>query len=133
MFRSNSQRFSGNQTYLKSPQFTQLLQKLNIWSHEARFNLEEFCHLGNFLLSLSGSVMTSTAPEIFYDYCGIARLVTDNRMKIDLRYDNNMYCKVTLKLPQTKTLKLTIDNFRVSLVTLTTFNESFDNFFYLSV
>ena len=68
-------------------------------------------------------------PEISYDYCGIARLVTDNRMKIDLPYDNNVNCRVTLKLPQTKTFKLTIDNFRVSLVRLTTFNESFDNFF----
>ena len=78
--------------------------------------LKNFAILAIFFSPCLVSVMTSTAPEIFYDYCGIARLVTDNRMKIDLRYDNNMYCKVTLKLPQTKTLKLTIDNFRVSLV-----------------
>ena len=73
-------------------------------------------------------------PEISTDTCKLVELVSYNRMKIDLRYDDyRKLCTVNLEFPQWSTLKLTIDNFRVSLVTLTTFNESFDNFFYLSV
>merc|ERR1711953_699612 len=69
-------------------------------------------------LKCSGSTMTGSIipsalppPEILRNDCGLAQLVTDNQLKIDLRYNNNMNCYVTLKLPETKTLKLTIDNF----------------------
>ena len=78
--------------------------------------LKNFAILAIFFSPCLISATTSTGPEIVLDDCGLAELVTDHRMKIDLRYDNNMNCRVTLKLPQTKTFKLTIDNFRVSLV-----------------
>merc|ERR1712004_594686 len=50
-------------------------------------------------------------PEILRDDCGLAELVTDNRLKINLDYRNYMNCYVTLSLPESKNLKLTIDNF----------------------
>ena len=55
-------------------------------------------------------------PEIEKDDCGLAKLVTDNRLKIFLRYSNGMNCYVTLKLPETRTLELTVDNYKVSLI-----------------
>ena len=74
-------------------------------------------------LKCSGSTMTGSIipsalppPEILRNDCGLAQLVTDNQLKIDLRYNSNMNCYVTLKLPETKTLKLTIDYFKVSLI-----------------
>ena len=74
-------------------------------------------------LKCSGSTMTGSIipsalppPEILINGCGNAELVTDNRLKIFLEYENSKNCWVTLKLPETKTLKLTIDNFRVSLI-----------------
>ena len=74
-------------------------------------------------LKCSGSTMTGSIipsalppPEILFNNCGNAELVTDNRLKIFLEYENSKNCWVTLKLPETKTLKLTIDNFRVSLI-----------------
>ena len=68
--------------------------------------------------STIGSIITSVLPppEILKDDCGNAELETDNRLKIYLEYRNGMNCYVTLKLPETKNLKLTIDNFRVSLI-----------------
>ena len=83
--------------------------------------------IGN--LRCSGSISSTSAlpgmtvlppPEITRDNCGLADLVSDNRMKIYLRYSNGMDCKVTLKLPETKTMRLTIDNFRVSFDLVTT-------------
>ena len=73
-------------------------------------------------LKCSGSIGSTGAiqsmplppPEILTDDCGLAHLVSDNRLKINLRYENDLNCKVTLKLPETKSLKLTIDNFNVS-------------------
>merc|ERR1712004_467047 len=41
----------------------------------------------------------------------MGELVTDNRLKINLDYRNYMNCYVTLSLPESKNLKLTIDNF----------------------
>ena len=80
-------------------------------------------------LKCSGSTIGSTSqhfgptpspvlppPEILRNDCGLAELVTDNRLKINLRYSNGMNCYVTLKLPETKTMKLTIDDFLVSLI-----------------
>ena len=55
-------------------------------------------------------------PEILRNDCGLAELVTDNRLKIDLDYRNNMNCYVTLKFPETRTMELTIDNFIVSWI-----------------
>ena len=60
--------------------------------------------------------------EIKYDNCRLAELVTDSRLKINLQYNNTLpnkvtrqkYCWVTLKLPETRTMTLTIDNFKVS-------------------
>ena len=79
-------------------------------------------------LKCSGSTIGSTTshhfgptqpvlppPEILRNDCGLAELMTDNRLKINLRYSNNMNCFITLKLPETKTMKLTIDDFSVSL------------------
>ena len=65
-----------------------------------------------------GSIIPSVLPppEILKDDCGNAELETDNRLKIYLEYRNGMNCYVTLKLPETKNLKLTIHNFRVSLI-----------------
>ena len=60
--------------------------------------------------------LISGTATISRDTCGLAELVTDHRMKIDLPYNNNLHCFISLKLHQTKTFKLTIDNFRVSLV-----------------
>ena len=54
-------------------------------------------------------------PKILRNDCGLAALVTDNRLKINLRYNSDMRCYITLELPETKTLKLTIDDFEVSL------------------
>ena len=54
--------------------------------------------------------------EIVEDDCGLAELVTFNRLKINLLYSNDMDCYVTLKLPETKAIKLTIDNFIVSWI-----------------
>jgi len=74
-------------------------------------------------LKCSGSTIGSTShhfgptqpvlppPEILRNDCGLAELMTDNRLKINLRYSNNMNCFITLKLPETKTMKLTIDDF----------------------
>ena len=68
--------------------------------------------------STMGSIIPSVLPppEILKDDCGNAELETDNRLKIYLEYRNGMNCYVTLKLPETKNLKLTIHNFRVSLI-----------------
>ena len=60
--------------------------------------------------------------EIKYDNCRLAELVTDSRLKINLEYNSTLpnkvtrqkYCWVTLKLPETRTMTLTIDNFKVS-------------------
>ena len=67
---------------------------------------------------MTGSIIPSALPppEILFNNCGNAELVTDNRLKIFLEYEDNKNCWVSLKLPETKTLKLTIDNFNVSLV-----------------
>ena len=75
-------------------------------------------------LKCSGGSMRSTniinpqlpPPEILRNDCGLAELVTDNRLKIDLDYRNNMNCYVTLKFPETRTMELTIDNFIVSWI-----------------
>merc|ERR1712029_650033 len=63
--------------------------------------------------TMTGSIIPSALPppEILFNNCGNAELVTDNRLKIFLEYENSKNCWVTLKLPETKTLKLTIDNF----------------------
>jgi len=61
-------------------------------------------------------------PEIEKDDCGLAELVTDNRLKIFLRYSNGMNCYVTLKLPETRTLELTVNNYK---------SESSYDFFYV--
>ena len=67
-------------------------------------------------MAMGSSTSVLPPPEILRDNCGYARLVTNNRLSIYLKYDNNKSCWVTLKLPETKNLKLTIDNFYVSLV-----------------
>ena len=67
-------------------------------------------------MAMGSSTSVLPPPEILRDNCGNARLVTNNRLSIYLKYDNNKSCWVTLKLPETKNLKLTIDNFYVSLV-----------------
>ena len=67
-------------------------------------------------MAMGSSTSVLPPPEILRDNCGYARLVTNNRLSIYLKYENNKSCWVTLKLPETKNLKLTIDNFYVSLV-----------------
>ena len=69
-------------------------------------------------LSKGKSILTDpkSAPELLRNDCGLAELVTDNRLKINLRYNSNMRCYVTLKLPERKTLKLTIDDFKVNQI-----------------
>ena len=82
---------------------------LCIWSHEEK--------LKNVILVIFFSpCLISGTATISRDTCGLAELVTDHRMKIDLPYNNNLHCFISLKLHQTKTFKLTIDNFRVRLV-----------------
>ena len=87
-------------------------------------------------LKCSGSIGSTSAlpgvplppPEILTDDCGLAHLVSDNRLKINLDYRNDMNCKVTLKLPETKSLKLTVDNFKVSFSFPNEFKRSIDLF-----
>ena len=79
-------------------------------------------------LKCSGSTIGSTShhfgptqpvlppPEILRNDCGLAELISDNQLKINLDYRNGMNCFVTLSLPESKNLKLTIDNFYVSWI-----------------
>ena len=55
-------------------------------------------------------------PTITYDNCGLAKLVTSNRLQINLTYNNNMDCTVVLGLLETRAVKLSIDNFQVSVI-----------------
>ena len=66
------------------------------------------------------------SPEIenFRDDCGLVQFETENRLKIDLRYnkaeqqhyDDRIRCAIDLKLRSTRTLTLTIDDYSVSLI-----------------
>ena len=95
-------------------------QKLKIQSHEERrFTFEEFA----ILALLSSAVICwrfpnkrYKRPTITYDNCGLAKLVTSNRLQINLTYNNNMDCTVVLGLPETRAVKLSIDNFQVSVI-----------------
>ena len=92
-------------------------EMLAVRLHDLTGTLSSMIESLNASFKCSGSTMaSSTIPsEISSDDCGLAEFVTANRMKINLPYDDNMDCEVTLKLSQTRTFKLTIDKFRVSL------------------
>ena len=54
------------------------------------------------------------------DECGLAELVSDNRLKIDLPYNNNMDCHVELSFSEPKNFLLSIENFKVSVINSST-------------
>merc|ERR1711862_160840 len=53
-----------------------------------------------------------TESIITRDDCGIATLVSNNRLKINLSYSNNMNCFVQLIFSEVKNFLLTIENFK---------------------
>ena len=54
------------------------------------------------------------------DECGLAELVSDNRLKIDLPYNNKMDCHVELSFSEPKNFLLSIENFKVSVINSST-------------
>ena len=48
--------------------------------------------------------------------CGLAELVSDNRLKIDLPYNNKMDCHVELSFSEPKNFLLSIENFKVRVI-----------------
>ena len=59
-----------------------------------------------------------TESIITRDDCGLATLVSNNRLKINLSYSNNMNCFVQLIFSEVKNFLLTIENFKVSIVSI---------------
>ena len=77
---------------------------------EAKFSIGSLKCSG--LSKGKSSLDPNLAPKLLKNDCGLGELVTDNRLKINLRYQSDMKCYVTLKLPEYKTMKLTIDDFK---------------------
>ena len=77
---------------------------------EAKFSIGSLKCSG--LSKGKSSLDSNLAPKLLQNDCGLGELVTDNRLKINLRYQSDMKCYVTLKLPEYKTMKLTIDDFK---------------------
>ena len=75
--------------------------------------MKDFAILALFFCPL---ISCRSIAQITRDNCGLAELMSDNRLKIDLPYNNNMNCYVELSLPEPRDFMLTIENFKVSVI-----------------